>query len=111
MIPSPAPSVGALSASARLSALLARAAPLARWRALQRGFDQRVARERLLLIAAAAALALMLADSLWLGPALKSFRAPATSRCWPRPPCKACTPKWRGWPTRAASKPRPANSS
>ena len=75
MIPSPAPSVGALSASARLSALLARAAPLARWRALQRGFDQRVARERLLLIAAAAALALMLADSLWLGPALKSFRA------------------------------------
>ena len=75
MMPSPAPSVGALSASDRLSALLARAAPLARWRALQRGFDQRVARERLLLIAAAAALALMLADSLWLGPALKSFRA------------------------------------
>jgi len=70
-----APSAGAPSASAQLSALLARAAPLARWRALQRGFDQRVARERLLLIAAAAALALMLAHSLWLGPALKSFRA------------------------------------
>ncbi len=61
-------------ATDRLSSLLSRAAPLARWRALQRNFDQRVPRERLLLIAAAAALALMLADSLWLGPALKSFR-------------------------------------
>ena len=75
MMASPALSVNDRSASARLSALWARAVPLARWRALQRGFDQRVARERLLLIAAAAALALMLADSLWLGPALKSFRA------------------------------------
>ena len=55
--------------------LLSRAAPLTRWRTLQRSFDQRVQRERLLLIAAAAALALMLADSLWLGPALKTFRA------------------------------------
>lgn len=73
---SSAPSApSASSASARLSALLAAAAPLARWRTLQRHFDQRVPRERLLLIAAAAALTLMLADSLWLGPALKAFRA------------------------------------
>ena len=59
----------------RLLSRLGRAAPLARWRTLQRRFDQRAQRERLLLIAAVAALALMLADSLWLGPAQKTFRA------------------------------------
>ena len=63
------------STGKRLLSLLSCAAPLARWRALQRSFDQRPQRERLLLMAAAAALALMLADSLWLGPALKTFRA------------------------------------
>jgi MSHA biogenesis protein MshJ len=63
------------STIARLASLLGRAAPLARWRTLQRRFDQRAQRERLLLIAAVAALALLLADSLWLGPAQKTFRA------------------------------------
>jgi MSHA biogenesis protein MshJ len=73
-----APASAGASASptrARLQALLGRAAPLARWRTVQRQFDQRIPRERLLLIAAAVALVLMLADHLWLGPALKSFRA------------------------------------
>jgi MSHA biogenesis protein MshJ len=69
MTPSRTLPAGASPASARLSSLLAR------WRTLQRQFDQRIPRERLLLIAAAVALALMLADSLWLGPALKSYRA------------------------------------
>lgn len=52
-----------------LSGLLARA------RTLQRRFDQRAQRERLLLIGAAAALALLAADALWLGPALAGFKA------------------------------------
>lgn len=55
----------------------ARAQPTLRahWHALQRRFDQRPPRERLLMIGAAMALALMAADALWLAPALKSFRA------------------------------------
>ena len=74
--PGGAPSAkSAPSATTRLSSLLGRAALIARWRTLQRRFDQRAQRERLLLIAAVAALALMLADSLWLGPAQKTFRA------------------------------------
>ena len=51
----------------------------ARWRSLQRQFDQRTQRERLLLIAAATAAAVLLGDALWLGPALGQFRA-ATAR-------------------------------
>lgn len=73
--PSTAAAPSTPSTITRLSSLLGRAAPLARWRTLQRRFDQRAQRERLLLIAAVAALALMLADSLWLGPAQKTFRA------------------------------------
>ena len=46
---------------------------LAQARTLQRRFDQRVQRERLLLMTAAAALALLAADALWLGPALVEF--------------------------------------
>ena len=46
-----------------------------RGRTLLRRFNQRNQRERLLLIAAGAALVLMLADSLWLAPALQAFTA------------------------------------
>jgi MSHA biogenesis protein MshJ len=46
-----------------------------RGRALLRKFNQRQPRERVLLIAAAAAVALVLADSLWLSPAWRSFQA------------------------------------
>ena len=65
---------GGLSAQnlQRWTALLGSAAP---WRALQRRFDACAPRERLLLIGASAAVVLMLADQLWLGPALKQFRA------------------------------------
>ncbi len=59
-------------ASAQASAL---ARLVQRWRALLRQFNQRSERERVLLIGAAAALALMLADLLWLGPALQAFKA------------------------------------
>ena len=52
--------------------VLGTAAP---WRALQRRFDQCAPRERLLLIFAAAAVVLLLADALWLGPALTQYRA------------------------------------
>ena len=48
---------------------------LAQVRTLQRRFDQRAQRERLLLMGAAAAVALMAADALWLGPALADFKA------------------------------------
>jgi MSHA biogenesis protein MshJ len=44
-----------------------------RWRALQRRFDQCAERERLLMIGAALALTLMLANWLWLSPALTAF--------------------------------------
>jgi MSHA biogenesis protein MshJ len=47
---------------------------VSRGRALLRRFDQRNPRERLLLIAAGVAVALMLADSLWLSPAWKAFQ-------------------------------------
>jgi MSHA biogenesis protein MshJ len=50
-------------------ALLAR-----RGRALLRQFDQRNQRERLMLIAAGAAVVLMLADSLWLAPAWRAYQ-------------------------------------
>ncbi len=54
-------------------------APLAllamRGRALLRRFDQRNQRERLLLIAAGAAVVLLLADSLWLSPAWRAYQA------------------------------------
>ena len=75
MTPSQTLAAGAVTAGERWSSLLARATPVARWRTLQRRFDQRPQRERLLMIAAAAALVLMLADALWLAPALKDFRA------------------------------------
>lgn len=58
-----------------LAGLLAKTTPAARWRALQRRFDQRNGRERALLIAAAVALMLMAADALWLSPALAAFKA------------------------------------
>jgi len=67
-----------LSAGGRLAAWRTHAAVGARWRALQRRFDQRNQRERLLMIAAAAALLLMAADALWLGPALRDFKAART---------------------------------
>jgi MSHA biogenesis protein MshJ len=72
----PTTSVGAdPTRPSRWAALWTQAAPAARWRTLQRRFDQRQQRERLLMIAAAAALALMAADSVWLGPALKAYKA------------------------------------
>ncbi len=46
-----------------------------RSRALLRQFDQRKQRERLMLLAAGAAIVLMLADSLWLQPAWRAFQA------------------------------------
>lgn len=45
------------------------------WLSLQQRFDQLQPRERLMLIVAGMAVALMAADTLWLDPALKSFRA------------------------------------
>ena len=48
---------------------------LAQARTLQRRFDQRSERERWLMIAAGTALAWLLAEALWLGPALASFQA------------------------------------
>lgn len=48
---------------------------IAQARTLQRRFDQRTQRERLLLMAAAAALALLAADALWLGPARLEFNS------------------------------------
>jgi len=45
-----------------------------RWRTLQRRFDQLAKRERLLMIGAALALTLVLADRLWLSPALAAFK-------------------------------------
>ena len=58
-----------------LLATLAQSPLAARWRSLQRQFDQRSQRERLLLIGAAAAAALLLGDALWLGPALVQYRS------------------------------------
>ncbi|MES2715394.1 MAG: hypothetical protein V4795_06495 [Pseudomonadota bacterium] len=46
-----------------------------RWRALLRQFNQRSERERLLLIAAGIGLVLVLADKLWLDPALQAYKA------------------------------------
>ena len=72
----PAAGLAGLAAlKAGLSGQLSLLATSAPWRALQRRFDQCAPRERLLLIGAAAALVLMLADALWLGPALTQFRA------------------------------------
>ena len=68
----PAPAAG--SSGLQISGWLAKAAALMRWRSLQRRFDQRLQRERLLLIGAAAAVVLMAADSLWLSPALVRFK-------------------------------------
>ena len=70
----PKPAAGAGLRLQPLSGWLAAAAARASWRTLQRRFDQRPQRERLLLIAAAVALALMSADSLWLSPTLSSFK-------------------------------------
>ena len=71
-LPAPHP---ALAGMAGLSQQIDRLRNGARWRALQRRFDQCAPRERLLLIGAATAVALMLADGLWLGPALAQFRS------------------------------------
>ncbi len=58
-----------------LAELMSGAALAQAVRALQRRFNQRKPRERGLLIATAIALALMLADTLWLSPALTGFQA------------------------------------
>jgi MSHA biogenesis protein MshJ len=52
-----------------------RPSPRAQWRALQRRFNQRSLRERLLVTAVAAALALVVADNLWLNQATAQFKA------------------------------------
>ena len=72
---SPAPSAGLAGVTRRLWRQLGALGSAAPWRALQRRFDQCAPRERLLLIGAAAAVVLMLADALWLGPALTQYRA------------------------------------
>jgi MSHA biogenesis protein MshJ len=56
-------------------ARLSPAALRAGWRGLQRRFDQRQRRERLLLIGVCAALLMTLADRLWLAPALLAYQA------------------------------------
>ena len=76
-LPAPHP---ALAGMAGLSQQIDRLRNGARWRALQRRFDQCAPRERLLLIGAATAVALMLADGLWLGPALAQFRSAQSQR-------------------------------
>ena len=55
-----------------------------RWRTLQRRFDRRAERERLLMIGAALALTLMLADRLWLSPALAAFELARTQQATAR---------------------------
>lgn len=62
-------------ATGRTDATPALASLAGRWRSLLRQFDQRNQRERLLLIAAGVALVAMLADQLWLGPALQAYKA------------------------------------
>ena len=77
----PTPDAGTTPGTARHTALLAALAqsPLtARWRGLQRQFDQRTQRERLLLVGAVTAAALLLGDALWLGPALAQYRSAQT---------------------------------
>ncbi len=73
----PAPSTGRAGPAAfsRLQPWLRALATSAPWRALQRRFDQCAPRERALLIGAAAAVALMGCDALWLGPAISRQRA------------------------------------
>jgi MSHA biogenesis protein MshJ len=66
------PAAAAASPAADASAALAQLAT--RGRVLLRRFNQRNQRERLLLIGAAAAVVLMLADALWLTPALAAFK-------------------------------------
>ena len=51
-----------------------------RWRTLRRRFDQRAERERLLMIGAVLALTLVLADRLWLTPALAAFKQARTQQ-------------------------------
>ena len=68
-------SVTGTVASAAPARRLTLAGLIAQVRTLQRRFDRRAQRERLLLIGAAAALALLAADALWLGPALADFKA------------------------------------
>ncbi len=58
----------------------AMAALTQRWRGLVRQFDARSERERALLLAALMAVALMAADSLWLGPAFAAFRSARTEQ-------------------------------
>ena len=69
------PVLSRASAGSRLAAWLSQAAIGTRWHALNRRFDQRNQRERLLMIAAATALLVMAADALWLGPAWRDFKA------------------------------------
>lgn len=67
--------LAALPPLAHLSRLAAQLGTSAPWRALQRRFDQLAPRERALVIAAAAVGTLLVADSLWLGPALAQHKA------------------------------------
>jgi MSHA biogenesis protein MshJ len=66
------PAAAAAAPAADATAALAQLAT--RGRVLLRRFNQRNQRERLLLIGAAAAVVLMLADALWLTPALAAFK-------------------------------------
>ena len=67
------PAAAAATPAADATAALGQLAT--RGRVLLRRFNQRNQRERLLLIGAAAAVVLMLADALWLTPALAAFKA------------------------------------
>ena len=72
------PAAAAATPAADASAALGQLAT--RGRVLLRRFNQRNQRERLLLIGAAAAVVLMLADALWLTPALAAFKAGRTAQ-------------------------------
>lgn len=77
----PAPGASPRADSARLAALAAALQTLdTRRRALLRAFHQRSERERVMLIGAAAALALLAADWLWLGPAQARWQAARAER-------------------------------
>ena len=80
MTPSTPPEPAAASAVSPAQAWLQRLDLAGSSRALQRRFDQCAPRERLLMLGAAAAVALMLADWLWLSPALNQLQAARRDR-------------------------------
>lgn len=79
----PQPQAGTATLAALLDSLRPASLP-GRWRQLANRFNQRQPRERLLLCAAVVAVAYLLADALWLGPAFTRFsqarRARATAQ-------------------------------